>query len=143
VALTPGDDEFTGSFAANVIGDYRIRVRATGTAGRGHPFTRERTAWAGVWRGGDTPPPGGPGDFGGALAEHDRRWCAVLRCVLLTLSGNDRLMKWWSELGLDPREFLKCVESLCTDTAPGRTGPVPDDVRRLVAELRRTVGDAG
>jgi hypothetical protein len=32
--------------------------------------------------------------------------------------------------------------------SPGRSrhprhGPVPDDVRRLVAELRRTVGDAG
>ncbi|WP_290062247.1 LodA/GoxA family CTQ-dependent oxidase [Amycolatopsis solani] len=143
LALTPGDDEFTGSFVATVPGDYGIRVRATGTAGRGHPFARERTLWAGVWRGGDTPPPGGPGDLGGALAEHDRRWCAVLRCVLLTLAGNDRLMERWRELGLDPKEFLKCVELLCDGSAPARLESVPDDVRRLVGELRRTVGDAG
>src|SRR5262249_36430129 len=119
VALTPGtsdDGEFTGSFVATAVGDYRIRVRGSGTPGRGVPFTRERTLSAGAWRGGDTPPRGGPGDLGSALDEHNRWWCALLRCVLLTLAGKDALMKRWRELGLDPREFVKCVELLCQDT---------------------------
>ncbi|MET8850102.1 LodA/GoxA family CTQ-dependent oxidase [Amycolatopsis sp. NPDC004625] len=143
LALTPDGDEFTGSFVAHTIGDHQIRVRAGGRTGRGHLFTRERTLWAGVWRGGDTPPRGGPGDVGGALAEHDRRWCALLRCVLLTLAANDRLMRRWNEYGVDPKEFLKCVEALCRDASPDAGAEASGEVRRLVAELRRTVGDAG
>jgi hypothetical protein len=111
--LTATGDEFTASFVANAAGEYPIRVRASGTTGRGHPYQRERSLSAGVWRGGDTPPPGGPGDIGGALAEHDRRWCAMLRCLLSTVAGHERLMHHAKELGVDPHEFLKCVELLC------------------------------
>ncbi|MEV4050221.1 hypothetical protein AB0J55_03445 [Amycolatopsis sp. NPDC049688] len=44
---------------------------------------------------------------------------------------------------MDPREFLKCVEALCRDTAPDVGAEASGEVRRLVAELRRTVGDEG
>jgi len=141
LALTPDGEEFTGSFVATAVGDYRIRVRASGNTGRGFPFARERTLSAGVWHGGDTPPRGGPGDLGGALDEHNRRWCALLRCVLATLAGKDALMKRWRELGIDPREFIKCVELLCQETPEGSRELPSDEVRRLVSELHRAVGE--
>jgi hypothetical protein len=142
VSLAPDGEQFAGSFVATGIGDYRIRVRAVGTTSRGFPFTRERVLSAGVWRGGDTPPRGGPDDVGAAIDEHDRRWCAALRCILLTLAGNDALMRRWGEVGFDPRELLRCVELLCGDRAGKdvRAELPMDAVRRLVAELRRTLG---
>ena len=140
--LQPQGDEFVATFVASTPGDYQIRVRASGWTGRGQPFTRERALSAGVWRGGDTPPRGGPGDIGTIFDDNRRRWCAFLRCVLATLGGNDVLLKRLRELGIDPREFLKCVELLCReDAAPTRAQavPAPDAVRRLVDELHRMV----
>jgi hypothetical protein len=141
VDLQPHGDEFLASFTTTVPGDYRIRVRATGQTDRGNPFTGERSLSASVWRGGDTPPRGGPNDIGNVLDDNRRRWCAFLRCVLLTLSKSDVLLKRWRELGIDPREFAKCVELLCQNGDAMRmvAGPASDEVRRLVDELHRTV----
>jgi hypothetical protein len=117
-------------------------VRASGRTDRGQRFTRERALSAGVWRGGDTPPRGGPGDGSTIAGDNRRRWCAFLHCVLATLAGNEVLLRRWRELGIDPREFLKCVELLCREDA-GSTHqlaePEPDAVRRLVDELHRMV----
>jgi L-Lysine epsilon oxidase N-terminal/L-lysine epsilon oxidase C-terminal domain/von Willebrand factor type A domain len=59
--FTVGMDEgnqggYTGSFATEAVGVYRIRVRANGTTTRGEPFAREKTLSAAVWRGGDQGP---------------------------------------------------------------------------------------
>jgi hypothetical protein len=140
--LNPRGDEFFGTFTTTAPGEYQIRLRATGRTDRGFPFTRERTLSAGVWRGGDTPPRGGPGDIGNFFDDERRRRCAFLRCLLLTLSKNDALLKRWHEFGIDPRDFIKCVELLCNEeevkqrVAPGQAF---DEVRRLVDELQRTI----
>jgi L-Lysine epsilon oxidase N-terminal/L-lysine epsilon oxidase C-terminal domain/von Willebrand factor type A domain len=141
VTLWPQGDEFLASFTTTLAGDYRIRVRATGQTDRGNPFTREKTLSAGVWRGGDTPPRGGPGDIGSVLDDNRRRWCAFLRCILSMLAKDEALLKRWRELGIDPREFIKCVELLCRDGDAARVvaSPASDAVRRLIDELHRTV----
>jgi hypothetical protein len=150
LVLSPDGDNFTGSFIANLPGDYRIRVRARGTTGRGNSFPRERTLTASVWRGGDVPPSGSgdPGGAGGTIAEHDRRWCEFVRCVLLTMSKNERFAETLKRSGLDVRDFLKCAELLCPDTtSPSVSGrgssaevAVPPEVSRLIAELHRAAG---
>jgi len=142
ITLQPQGDEFVGKFTATTPGDYQIRVRAFGNTDRGLPFTRERTLSAGVWRGGDTPPKGGPGDTGTIIDEGRQRWCAFLRCILLTFSKNEALAKRWRDLGIDPREFAKCVELLCRDNVDTtRVAPsaASDEVRRLVDALHRAV----
>ncbi len=142
LSLQPQGDEFLGKFTASASGEYQIRLRATGRTDRGFLFTRERTLSVGVWRGGDTPPRGGPGDISGLVDDERRRRCAFLRCVLLTLSKNEALLKRWHEFGIDPREFIKCVELLCHDQEPLRhvaPGLESDEVRRLVDELQRTI----
>ena len=145
LALQPEGDEFLASFAASAAGDYQIRMRAAGQTDRGHPFTREKSLSVGVWRGGDVPPRGSPGDTGTATDDNRLRWCAFLRCVLSTLAANDVLVKRWRELGLDPRQFLKCLELLCQEEESGTTriavpDQIPSDVRRLVDELHRMIG---
>ena len=128
LVLSPDGDNFTGSFVANRPGDYRIRVRARGTTGRGNTFPRERTLTASVWRGGDVAPPWGSGDPGGTggvddtINDHDKRWCEFVRCVLLTLSKNERFAETLKRSGLDLRDFLKCAELLCPDAT---SRPVP------------------
>lgn len=141
MTLQPQGDEFVGKFTATMPGEYQIRVMASGRTDRGQPFTRERTLSAAVWRGGDMPPRGGPGDIGGIIDEGRRRWCAFLRCILLTLPKNDALIKRWRELGIDPREFVKCVELLCRDSDATHmlSSPESDEVRRLVDALHRAV----
>lgn len=142
VDLQPQNDEFVGSFTTTAPGEYRIRMRADGRTDRGHRFTRERALSVGVWRGGDAPPRGGPGDLGDVIEDERRRRCAFLRCLLLTLSKNEAALKRWRELGVDPRDFLKCVELLCGEEANApriNSGPTSDEVRRLVEELHRTV----
>jgi hypothetical protein len=141
VDLQPQGDEFLGTFNTTAPGEYQIRVRASGRTHRGLPFTRERTLSAGVWRGGDTPPRGGPGYIGDLVDDGRHRLCAFLRCVLQTLSKNDLLVKRWRELASDPREFLKCIDLLCQEGDATRTvsGPASDDVHRLVDELHRAV----
>lgn len=141
VNLRSQGEQFTGSFAASVPGDYQIRMRANGLTDRGNAFTRERALSAGVWRGGDTPPRGGPNDIGTIVDGERARWCAFLKCVLATLSRNDPLMKRLHELGLDPRDFQKCVELLCPDTPrPQATAvPVAEELRRLVDQLQQAL----
>lgn len=142
LTLQPQGDQFTAAFTASVPGDYQIRVRAAGTTDRGNPFTRERTLSAGVWRGGDTPPRGGPGDVGSIVDDGRRRLCALLRCMLLTLAGSDALVRRWKELGIDPREFLKCLEALCRETSGDTrvaSAVTTDDVRALVDRLHRLI----
>jgi hypothetical protein len=144
VHLRPMGEQFMASFAAPVPGDYQIRVRANGLTDRGNAFTRERALSAGVWRGGDTPPRGGPNDLGGVLDGERARWCAFLKCVLATLSRNDPLMKRWHELGIDPRDFQKCVELLCPDTPrPQATAvtavPAQDQIRHLIDQLQQVI----
>jgi hypothetical protein len=142
LTLQPQGDEFVGKFIATAPGEYQIRVMASGRTDRGLPFTRERTLSAGVWRGGDTPPRGGPDDIGSIIDDGRRRWCAFLRCVLLTLSKNDALIKRWRELGIDPNEFVKCVELLCREEANAThmvSGPTSEELRRLVDALHRAV----
>ena len=72
----------------------------------------------GVWRGGDTPPRGGPNDIGTIIEDERRRRCAFLRCLLQTLSKNEVLRKRLHEWGIEPRDFLKCLDLLCKDTVP-------------------------
>src|SRR5262249_50197416 len=105
--LNPQDDEVSGTFTTTAPREYQIKRRATERPDRGSRFSGERVLSAGVWRGGDIPPRGGPGDIGTVIDDGRRRWCAFLRCVLLALSKNDALIKRWRELGIDPREFLK------------------------------------
>jgi hypothetical protein len=142
LTLQPQGDEFVGKFIATAPGESQIRVMASGRTDRGLPFTRERTLSAGVWRGGDTPPRGGPDDIGSIIDDGRRRWCAFLRCVLLRLSKNDALIKRWRELGIDPNEFVKCVELLCREEANAThmvSGPTSEELRRLVDALHRAV----
>jgi len=141
VDLRPQGEQFAASFATPVPGDYQIRVRANGFTDRGNAFTRERALSAGVWRGGDTPPRGGPNDLGSVLDGERARWCAFLKCVLATLSRNDPLMKRWHELGIDPREFQKCVELLCPDTPRPQVtaAPVQDQIRHLIDQLQQVI----
>jgi hypothetical protein len=44
--------QFSGSFVASSAGVYQCRVRASGRTRAGHPFQREQTLTAAVWRGG-------------------------------------------------------------------------------------------
>jgi hypothetical protein len=52
-----GPGEFVGRFIAEALGVHSVRVRARGRTRTGLPFTREHTATAAVWRGGDGPAP--------------------------------------------------------------------------------------
>ena len=143
VNLAPQGDEFLGSFTTTVPGEYQIRFRASGSTDRGLPFTRERAATVGVWRGGDTPPRGGPNDLGTIIEDERRRRCAFLHCLLQTLSKNEVLRKRLHEWGIEPRDFLKCLDLLCKDTLPPyRAAPSldPDEVNRLLGELQRVLG---
>ncbi len=142
VNLQPQDDEFIGTFTTTAPGEYQIRLRASGHTDRGLPFTRERALSVGVWRGGDAPPRGGPGDVRDIIDEERRRRCAFLRCILLTLARNETLVKKWRELGIDPREFLKCVELLCQEDAvvlKASAALLSDELHRLVDELQRAI----
>ena len=140
--LQPQNDEFVGTFTTTAPGEYQIRMRAFGYTDRGFPFTRERALSVGVWRGGDTPPRGGPDDIRTIIEDERRRRCAFLRCILVTLSKNETLIKRWREFGIDPRDFLKCLELLCKeDATTQRPTPAPtsDELHRLVDELQRVI----
>ncbi|HKQ76129.1 MAG TPA: LodA/GoxA family CTQ-dependent oxidase, partial [Blastocatellia bacterium] len=54
VELNEADpSQFNGSFTTGLSGVYRCRIRASGRTRAGHPFHREQTLTAAVWRGGD------------------------------------------------------------------------------------------
>src|SRR5262249_62417762 len=73
--LNPQGDEFLGTFTTTAPGEYQIKLRATGRTDRGLPLSRERVLSAGGWRGGDIPPPGGPGATGTRLAARPTPAC--------------------------------------------------------------------
>ena len=82
VALSvEGDGQFAGTFATSASGVYRCRVRATGRSRAGHPFHREQTLTAPVWRGGDHAPDPNRDDVGPLvrwLEERDEKLCQLL-----------------------------------------------------------------
>jgi hypothetical protein len=102
--------QYASMFVATMLGVYRIRVRASGTAFRGEPFTREKTLTAAVWRGGNSTGAGGSGGATGPTL------CDLLRCLLhsdgvISASVEQRLRA----LGIDLAAVRKCAEQFCRE----------------------------
>lgn len=91
VALVEAEGaHFSATFATTVAGIYRVRVRATGRSSARHPFQREQTLTAGVWRGASGGGQGGLGGSGGlggqgGLGGAGDAICRLLRCLEETL----------------------------------------------------------
>lgn len=118
--------EFSGTFTTTIIGVYRCRIRASGRTRMGHPFHREQTLTAAVWRGGDRdadPNNAGGGPLVRWLQERDEKLCMLLRCLLaergvLTPEFEKRLR----EAGLDIESLRKCLEVYCQPTKQVKEG---------------------
>lgn len=97
------------TFTAAVVGTYGIRVRARGRTRAGHPYTRERTLSASVWRGGD--------HDAATWTQHDQTdpgLCDLIECLLGDRGViDDRLVERLLELGVDVRRLGKCLSGGC------------------------------
>src|SRR5262249_24453189 len=51
----------------------------------------------------------GWGDGSALRSRTEDSWCAFPKCILATAGGNEALMRRWKELGIDWRDFAKCV----------------------------------
>ena len=111
-------------------------MRARGRTRKGLPFSRERTLTAAVWRGGDRDAESGAnpgGSIGDVIREQDRRWCALLECLLrqggaITPELEQRLRA----AGLNADQMRKCLEAYCKSlhepSSGAGAGPARDDV---------------
>jgi hypothetical protein len=104
VETEPGIYEATSK--ATFSGVYHARIAAKGVTLRGTPFTREHSASAAVWKGGDQPyvPPRGS-------VKED--WCRLLACLLsekiLTREFEQRLKKE----GVNVDGIRQCIKAYC------------------------------
>lgn len=107
---------FQTTITATQAGVYTFLARAKGTTLRGQPFTREQVSTGAVWKGGDNPPKGDPGDTGTV----DDSLCRLLRCILdggvISREYEKRLL----ELGISLEGLRKCLEIQCGDYRTGR-----------------------
>lgn len=106
IALAEGEPGvFEASFVAAMAGVYRARLLAGGKTFRGLPFTREQIVTAGIWRGGDRPPPSG----GGTTGPSRDCLCGLLRCLVHVKGLREHLAK----LGIDAGDVERCLAACC------------------------------
>ncbi len=116
VILALGEVEpgtFEASTLASLPGVYRARFLAKGVTLRGTPFTREYSATAAVWGGGDRPydPPRG----------HDTdRWYQLLACLLSEKAISSKLEERLKEEGFDLDAMRRCLKGVCKPGSGGR-----------------------
>jgi hypothetical protein len=103
---------FEATFVAALQGVYQLRIVAQGRTLRAHPFTREQTRTASVWRGGDDRPPNSKDDPNG----RDERFCKLIHCVLSQKGVLEALHK----AGIDPDGLRKCLDEYCHKAPPGQ-----------------------
>jgi len=137
---------FESGFAAQQIGLYTLRVRATGTTFYGTPFQREQTLTAVTALGGDRDPH--QDDVLNWLQDRDQRLCHLLQCLLKEGLGDSRLQQWAKENGMNIETIAKCLASYCrrSDHLPGegrersvlQAADLPLRMEQLIAALRGT-----
>ncbi|MBB1089577.1 VWA domain-containing protein [Lysobacter sp. SG-8] len=116
---TDAGDGYHGQFVAGTAGTWPVRVRASGKGPDGHPFTRERSLTAVVWRGGDRDANDGMGpgvrELLDTLRERDQRLCALMACLLSRREGSisPELEKRLHEAGFDLAAVRKCLAAYC------------------------------
>jgi hypothetical protein len=109
---------FSSSFATTTGGIYRIRVRASGASAAGHPFRREQTLTAAVWRGGDRDGSPGAGGRDGAGADGlGELLCCLLEHGVLTPALERRMQ----EAGIDVGALRHCIEQWCRKSKARRS----------------------
>ena len=102
--------QFSATFVTTAPGVYAFRLRAEGATSRGVRFTREKTATAGVWVGGDRP---------AATDDHACGcFCRLMRCLF----GQETFVEWMKKLGLPVGAFHHCLAALCAHTEPVEPG---------------------
>ena len=104
---------FEASTPAALPGVYRARFLAKGITLRGTPFTREYSATAAVWEGGDRPyaPP----------RSHDTdRWCQLLACLLGEKAISSKLNERLKKEGFDLDAMRQCLKGASTPGSGGR-----------------------
>ena len=138
MTLQPQGDEFVGKFTATMPGEYQIRVMASGHTDRGQPFTRERTLSAARVAGRRYAAKGRPGRH---RRHHRRRPPTLVRVPEMhsadALEERCARSNAGRELGIDPREFVKCVELLCREDVGCDSHVVQPRVRRGAPAGRR------
>jgi hypothetical protein len=103
---------FESDIVAPASGVYRFKVQAKGRTQRHRPFTREQMITGAVWRGGDDPFP-----TSADPADGDKRWCALLRCILSRGVMSKDLEQRLVRLGIDVNALRRCVEHACRGQA--------------------------
>jgi Common central domain of tyrosinase/von Willebrand factor type A domain len=101
-----GPGVFEGTAAATFSGIYRIRVMSTGATLRGTPFTREQSATAAVWKGGDAPyqPPRDSGQVD---------LCRLLACLLSEKNLTREFEQQLKRAGVNLEGVRRCVQAFC------------------------------
>jgi hypothetical protein len=95
-----GGGVYTAELVAADVGVYTFRIRVSGATSRELQFTREQTATAPVWRGGDNPPSRDGTGVHTSL-------CLLIQCLAragLSTKRRERLAEW----GLDLDALAKC-----------------------------------
>ncbi|MCI0741169.1 MAG: tyrosinase family protein [Gemmataceae bacterium] len=100
----PGIFERTAQAA--YTGVYHVRFLANGVTLRGAPFTREQTASAAVWQGGDRPYEP-PRDAGKA------DWCRFLECLLNGKNLSRELQERLKKEGINLDGIRECIRAYC------------------------------
>jgi len=112
--------EFAGDFTMPESGVYSVRVRASGHSREGHPWQREQTLTAAVWRGGNRdadPANSGGGPVVRWLDEERERWCQLLHCVTGEHVLIPELERRLRESGIDLESLRRCLKLYCSSRA--------------------------